>query len=348
MCQSMRGSVATVLSLVILAMTSFTAEAQTCVPAPAGMVGWWPGNGSAQDAVAGNNGQFAGDTLFAPAVVNQGFKLDGFGDSVEIPDSAALKPAQVSVEAWVRFDSLTTPIVSQFGSVGLEYVIFKKNTRTFNFEAYALRKQRESGVDRLAFSIGDVTAIGTLAVALSTTPIVVGQFYHVIGTYDGAHVRLYVNGLLEGEAATAVSIDYGTRPVFIGTSGETVFDGKLNGIVDEATIYNRALDASEVARLYAAGGSGKCASATGLLASLVTFVQTLNLSNGIANSLDVKLQNALQALDDASAGNSPSVCNRMQAFLNEVQAQAGNALADVQAAQLSASAAQVRSALQCR
>ena len=321
---------------------------QTCVPPPPGMVGWWPGNGSAADTVAGNNGQLAGDTTFAPAVVAQGFKLDGVGDYVEIPDSPALKPAQMSVEAWVRFDSLNTPIVSTYGAAGQQYIVFKKNTRVFNFEAYALRKERVAGVDRLAFSIGDASGFATTAVARSTTPVTVGQFYHVVGTYDGSYVRLYVDGLLEGQAAVAATVDYDTRPVFIGTSGETVFDGKLNGIVDEATIYNRPLTQSEVTALYGAGAGGKCSSATGLLTGLATFVQTLNLSNGITNSLDAKLQNALQALDAANAGDSPSACNRLVAFTNEVSAQAGKAITASQAAQLIALANQVQAALACQ
>jgi hypothetical protein len=324
------------------------AEAQTCVPPPAGLIGWWPGNGDASDTVAGNNGQIAGDVTFAPAVVAQGFKLDGFGDYVEIPDSAALKPARMSVEAWVRFDTLDTPIVSTFGVPGLQYIVFKKNTRVFNFEAYTLRKQRSGGADRLAFSVGDVNGGGTTAPALSTTPVVVGQFYHVVGTYDGSFVRLYVDGVLEAQAPVSVTVDYGARPVFLGTSGETVFDGKLNGIIDEASIYNRALDAAEVSALHAAGAAGKCASATGLLTTLATFAQTLNLSIGISNSLDSKLQNTLQALDAANAGDTPSACNRMSAFLSEVSAQEGKALTSGQAAQLTRLAQQVRAALGCR
>lgn len=324
------------------------AEAQTCVPSPVGIVGWWPGNGTVNDAVAGNNGQLAGDATFAPAVVGQGFKLDGVGDYIEIADTPALRPAQMSVEAWVRFDSLNTPIVSQFGALGLQYIVFKKNSRIFNFEAYALRKQRDAGVDRLAFSVADINGTGGTSVAYSTSPVVVGQFYHVVGTYDGSFVRLYVNGSLEGQSAVSVTVDYGTRPVFIGTSGETVFDGKLNGIVDEASIYNRALDPSEISALYAAGSAGKCASATGLLTSLATFVQALNLSNGISNSLDTKLQNALQALDAANVGDLPSACNRIGAFLNEAAAQAGKALTVPQAAQLTNLAQQVQAALQCR
>lgn len=145
-----------------------------------------------------------------------------------------------------------------------------------------------------------------------------------------------------------MTVDYGVRPVFLGTSGETVFDGKLNGVIDEASIYNRALDPSEISMLHAAGAAGKCRSATGLLTTLATFAQTLNLSNGIANSLDAKLQNALQALDAANAGDTPSACNRMTAFLNEVSAQAGKAITLAQASQLTTLAEQVRAALECR
>lgn len=208
--------------------------------------------------------------------------------------------------------------------------------------------QRQAGVDRLAFSVGDVNGGGTTAQALSTTPVVVGQFYHVVGTYDGSFVRLYVDGVLEAQLPVSVTVDYGVRPVFLGTSGETVFDGKLNGVIDEASIYNRVLDPSEISMLHAAGAAGKCRSATGLLTTLATFAQTLNLSNGIANSLDAKLQNALQALDAANAGDTPSACNRMTAFLNEVSAQAGKAITLAQASQLTTLAEQVRAALECR
>jgi hypothetical protein len=339
--------VSTVALALLLGVRGY-AEGQTCVPSPAGLVGWWPGNGNTNDAAAGDNGLLAGDATFAEAVVHQGFKLDGSGDYVEIPDSSALKPARVTVEAWVRFDSLDTPIVSQFGAPGLQYILFKKNSRTFNFEAYALRKQRDGGIDRLAFSVADVNGSGGNNVAYSTTPVTVGQFYHVVGTYDGSSVKLYVNGVLEGQSPVSITIDYGTRPVFIGTSGETVFDGKLNGVVDEASLYNRALDANEIAGLHAAGSAGKCSSVTGLLTSLANFVQTLNVSSGILNSLDTKLQNALQALDAASLGDSPSVCNRMAAFRNEVSAQTGKTLTLAQAAQLTTLAQQVRMALACQ
>ena len=120
-----------------------------------------------------------------------------------------------------------------------------------------------------------------------------------------------------------------------GPQEKRYFDGKLNGIVDEASIYNRALAATEIAALYSAGaGSGEVRLCDGLLTTLATFVQTLNLSNGISNSLDAKLQNALRALHFVNAGDSPSACNRMGAFINEVKAQAGKALTAGKATQL--------------
>ena len=60
----------TALMLAVMVLGSHAgAEAQTCLPPPSGIVGWWPANGTANDSVAGNNGQLAGDASFASAVL---------------------------------------------------------------------------------------------------------------------------------------------------------------------------------------------------------------------------------------------------------------------------------------
>lgn len=259
------------------------AAAQTCTPPPSGVVGWWAGNGSATDAISGVQAQLAGDTTYRTAAVGAGFKFDGVGDLVEIPDSAALKPAQVSVEAWVRFDALDTPPLS--ATPGLQYIVFKRNSRMANFEGYALRKERVSGIDRFVFSA--LNSLGFGAAVQSTTPVVVGQFYHVVASYDGTTLRLYVNGVLEGQATPAIALDYGTRPVFLGSSGESFWDGKLNGIVDEATIYNRALSAGEVLQLHAAGAGGKCAVQTNVAPSILREPVDVTLLPGESTTLTV-------------------------------------------------------------
>jgi hypothetical protein len=250
------GLIGSVVVAGLISVFPAVAAAQVCLTPPSGLAGWWPGNGDAADAAAGNGGLLMDTTTFAPAVVGAGFKMDGIADGVQIADAAALRPSTVSVEAWVRFDSLDTPIVSQFGVPGLQFIVFKKNTRQFNFEGYSLHKERVAGVDRLAFRVTGASGTGNIAV--STTAVTVGQFYHVVGTYDGAQVRLYVNGVQEAQSPANIPLDYDTRPVFIGTSGETVFDGKLNGVVDEASIYGRPLAAAEIMNLHQAGTAGKC------------------------------------------------------------------------------------------
>lgn len=48
-----------------------------CVPSPPGLVGWWPGNGSASDLVGGRVATLHGDATFGPGLVGQAFVLDG-------------------------------------------------------------------------------------------------------------------------------------------------------------------------------------------------------------------------------------------------------------------------------
>lgn len=64
---------------------------------------------------------------------------------------------------------------------------------------------------------------------------------------------------------------------------------------------------------------------------LAALVGSYNLQQGIANSLDAKLQNALDALNAANAGQRQDAANKLMAFLNAVEAQRGKELNNAQA-----------------
>jgi len=224
----------------------------SCIAPASGLVSWWPGDGNTVDIQDSNPGTLVNGATFAPGKVGLGFSLDGVDDRVEIPDAANLKPANVTVDAWVKFDALDTPGASL---PGLQYIVFKRNSRTSFFEGYTLVKIRVGAVDRLRFVIS--SAAGVQVVASSTTAVAAGQFYHVAGSYDGSSAKLYVNGALEDQQAASFPLDYGTRPVFIGTSEEG-HNGRLKGVVDEVSIYNRALSAAEIQAIFNAGSAGKC------------------------------------------------------------------------------------------
>ena len=74
-------------------------------------------------------------------------------------------------------------------------------------------------------------------------------------TCDGTTARLYVDGNLEvTQIKTYQTTSTGTA--FIGASvGSSEY---FPGLVDEVSLYNRALTAPEVQAIYQAGNGGKC------------------------------------------------------------------------------------------
>jgi hypothetical protein len=83
------------------------------------------------------------------------------------------------------------------------------------------------------------------------------------------------------------------------------------------------------------------------LTALIALVQSFNLRQGIANSLDVKLTDVAGALNAANAGNTATACNKLGSFINEVQAQSGKALTTAQATQLINAALQIKTVMGC-
>jgi len=78
-----------------------------------------------------------------------------------------------------------------------------------------------------------------------------------------------------------------------------------------------------------------------LITNLIDQVTGLNLDNGISNSLDAKLANAVKALDDVNENNNVAAINKLEAFINEVQAQGGNKIPQADADALIAAVQQI-------
>lgn len=88
----------------------------------------------------------------------------------------------------------------------------------------------------------------------TTGPIVsVGNWYHLVCTYDGSTQRIYVNGSLFASTADTATITSNTSvPLTLGKSCESNVD-YLSAFLDEFSIYNRALSAAEVLQHYNSG-----------------------------------------------------------------------------------------------
>ncbi|HQT45349.1 MAG TPA: LamG domain-containing protein, partial [Candidatus Micrarchaeota archaeon] len=86
----------------------------------------------------------------------------------------------------------------------------------------------------------------------SSVPINDNVWHHVVATYDNATMRIYVDGSLAGSAAYGFgALPANGLPVFIGRNYDSWnASGYFNGTIDEAAIFNRSLNASEIQQMY--------------------------------------------------------------------------------------------------
>jgi len=117
-------------------------------------------------------------------------------------------------------------------------------------------KTRIKSGDVLALTV--TSASGQSVQASSFSTISAGVWYHVAAVRGNNFIQLYLNGALEGQASVNFPQDYGNLPLYFGSSGQSYWDHKLAGSLDEVTLYNRNLTPAEIASIYASGTSGKC------------------------------------------------------------------------------------------
>ena len=67
---------------------------------------------------------------------------------------------------------------------------------------------------------------------------------HLAATYDGATLRLYVDGSLAGSVAATGAIATSAGALRIG--GNTLWGEYFQGLIDEVRVYNRALSQAEL------------------------------------------------------------------------------------------------------
>ncbi len=207
-----------------------------CVQPPSGLVSWWPGDGNADDILGVNDGTLYGAT-FDLGMVDQAFSFDGVDDYVSAPGANMDDFQQLTIDAWVKFDSLSG--TQELVRLWRGPKVSKAMLRLVGMDLHFLMHFVEGGERSLYCSVDGVLQAGV--------------WHHVAGTYDGSYMRLYLDGSELCNFEHHAQIYPGDVEVELSSYTST-----LDGLLDEMEIYNRALSAPEILTIYNAGSEGKC------------------------------------------------------------------------------------------
>jgi hypothetical protein len=97
---------------------------------------------------------------------------------------------------------------------------------------------------RVEFNIAPTTAGGEVGV-VSTTVVPNDVWTHVAGVYDGATVKIYINGVLEASMAQTGTLKESPYPLYLGHAPWTSYNN-YNGEMDEFSLWNVAKTQEEI------------------------------------------------------------------------------------------------------
>ena len=205
----------------------------------------YPGSGTTWRDLSGNNNTatlaFSGSSGALPVFNSTSggtLVFNGSTSYCSIPNNSTLKPTtSITIEAFVNIVTISPSYqwVMRTGWAGSPYF--------FGINANG----------RYILTINDQAGMYNSA----TAPLATIGDHHIVGTYNQSEIRMYIDGVNSGFSyAYTTAISSNSLPVMIGGGDLTG-----NGIVDQQRwqqnnkiynikMYNRALNASEVAQNY--------------------------------------------------------------------------------------------------
>ncbi len=241
---------------IVATMTSAGFLAGPVIP-PNGLVGWWPLDTDGRDIVGGNDGVLLGSPVFGGGFVGGSLGFDGVDDSVRVPADTALNVGVgdgFTIEGWIYPTDLSQlrPIAEwNGGGIGA------------HFWAGVDTAAPGDGVRSLFANIIDTDGVYH-PIRSSKDLLVADEWQHVAISYDKASglAAIYHNGIVVTQANLGTFTPSTTGDLYFGNRPAGPFSGILwKGKMDEMSLYNRALAASDIAGVFAAGSAGKIAPA---------------------------------------------------------------------------------------
>ena len=195
-------------------------------------------NSTLDSSAYGNNGVANGPNCTGvTGHVNNACSFDGIDDFINVSYSGSVDWTgnNITVAAWINTPTPTKSygmIVTTGGGVN---------------DGYELRFNATTGKPEFFVT-------GTTSPDRASSDMVLDSstWYHLVGTYNGSVISLYINGALDKSVDASGKFIQTNRTVLIGRRYDSS-SYNFNGTIDEVVIYNRSLSAEEVYNLYTYG-----------------------------------------------------------------------------------------------
>jgi len=203
-------------------------------PLAAGLIGFWPFQGSGKDySIYNNTATFTASPGFSAGLLGPALSLNGSSQNAKAPAISAYQAANLTA---VTMSCWFFPTAQQDGGLIVQ--------NGSGAELYELRYDRSSST-----VLNFVTDANGGVVAGSTGTPALNAWHHGLGVYDGAHMTVYLDGVAGtpqaatgGLTGSAQVMGFGNDPV----NGAPWFAGSLAN----AMVYSRALSVQEITELY--------------------------------------------------------------------------------------------------
>ena len=219
-----------------------------------GLIAWYPFNGNVNDLSGNNlNANVVGATLTTDRNngASKAYDFDvanaTFGnqnDEIFVPYSPLMNVNNITVSVWLNPRSYYWS-----GNPSSSTIInrFQYGYSTPNGQSWGIIFD-ESSVT--GFIVGTDGTGGSDAVV--NNPLALNQWHHIVMTYNGNQIKLYINGILKATTNYSGAMNtLGNSGISIGESNQA--NGYWNhteGKIDNVGIWNRELTLSEIQQLY--------------------------------------------------------------------------------------------------
>ncbi|MCK9279347.1 MAG: T9SS type A sorting domain-containing protein [Melioribacteraceae bacterium] len=182
-----------------------------------------------------NNGTLKNDIAFSEGILGNGMVFDGVDDHVEFKPSTSFDIGgnEVTISVWAKLNYLPADLPTAYGPLF--------DSETDNYVIYADR-----GNNELRFKV--TTSAGAARPGIPAKDLVLNEWVHIVGVYDGANAFIYMNGVLKGFLPVTGTVKP-YQQAYLGRSSNTGAS-YFKGSMDEVLILNKALKPNEVVALF--------------------------------------------------------------------------------------------------